>query len=133
MEPTKATFGRIVPNPKLKLLDQVREVCRLKYFSLRTEECYVGWVKRFLVFVKQEQGQWRHPRELGAAEVTRFLSDLAADARVSASTQNQALNALVFLFREVLGQALGDLGDTLRASRPKRLPVVLTREEVRRL
>lgn len=126
-------FGRIIPNPKLKLLDQVREVCRLKHFSLRTEQTYAAWARRFLVHAKHRAGHWRHPKDMGGAEVTAFLSHLAGEAKVSASTQNQALNALVFLYREVLGLELGDLAEALRAIRPKRLPVVLTREEVGRL
>lgn len=133
MNPTKATFGIIIPNPKLKLLEQVREVCRLKHYSLRTEQSYGAWIKRFLVHSKTRQGGWKHPREMGTAEVKDFLSHLAVDVRVSASTQNQAFNALLFLYRDVLGTPLGELADTLRATRPKRLPVVLTREETRRL
>ena len=99
MNPTKATFGIIVPNPKLKLLEQVREVCRLKHYSLRTEQSYGAWIKRFLVHSKTRQGGWRHLREMGTAEVKGFLTHLAVDVRVSASTQNQAFNALVFLYR----------------------------------
>lgn len=133
MEKAKATFGRFIPNPKLKLLDQVREICRVRHFSLRTEQAYTAWIRRYLRHVKERDGQWRHPKELGAPDVTRFLSHLAVDCKVAASTQNQALNSLVFLYREVLGIDLADLADAVRAKRPKRLPVVLTREEVRRL
>lgn len=133
MKAQKATFGRVVPNPSFKLFDQVREVCRIKHFSLRTEQAYVGWAKRYVFFLKARNGRWQHPKDSGAAEVREFLSALARESKVAASTQNQALNALVFLYQEVLGLGLGELGETLRAVRPKRLPVVLTRAEVQRL
>ncbi len=116
------------PNPKLKLLDQVSEVMRFKDYSLRTEGTYREWIKRYIFF----HGK-RHPREMGRAEVERFLSDLAVRRKVAASTQNQAFNALLFLYREVLHQELGQLGEVERAKRPERLPVVLTRAEVERL
>jgi len=119
---------RIIPNPKARLFDQVREVMRLKHYSLRTERTYLEWMKRFIFF-----HQKRHPREMGAVEVKGFLTDLAVRRGVAASTQNQALNALVFLYREVLGVTLGDIGEYARAKRPERLPVVLTRTEVQRL
>jgi len=95
---------------------------------LRTEEAYVGWTRRFILF----HGK-RHPLEMGEGEVTQFLSALAVHEHVSASTQNQALCALPFLYREVLSQDLGWLDDVIHAKRPKRLPVVLTRQEVRTL
>ena len=95
-------------------------------YSRKTEKTYVGWIRRFILF----HGK-RHPRELGAAEVTRYLSALATTGRVAASTQNQALSALLFLYREVLGVDLPWLHDIVRARRPTRLPVVLTRDEVR--
>ena len=117
-----------VPNPKLKLLDQVSEVMRFKHLSLRTEQAYRQWIKRFIFF----HGK-RHPRELGAAEVRSFLNDLAVRQQVAVATQNQALNALVFLYREVLHLALEDFGVIERPTRPARLPVVLRTEEVRRL
>lgn len=117
-----------VPNPKLKLLDQVSEVMRFKHYSLRTERTYREWIKRFILF----HGK-RHPRELGAPEVERFLSDLAVRGRVAASTQNQAFNALLFLYRQVLHQDLGRLEEVERAHRPERLPVVLTRAQVERV
>jgi integron integrase len=131
MDLTKASFPRkalITPNPKLRLLDQVREVARLRHFSLRTEQAYADWIKRFIFFHNK-----RHPREMGAPEVTAFLSDLAVGRKVAASTQNQALNALVFLYREVLHLELEGLSDCVRAQRPFRLPVVLTRDETARL
>ena len=133
MKAQKATFGQVVPNPKFKLFDQVREVCRVKHFSLRTEQTYVGWARRYVFFLKARRGGWVHPKDGGAAEVREFLSALARESKVAASTQNQALNALVFLYQEVLGVPLGELGEALRAVRPKRLPVVLTRGEVQRL
>src|SRR5438034_9768081 len=86
-----------IPNPKLKLLDQVSEVMRFKHYSLRTETTYREWIKRYILF----HGR-RHPRDMGPAEVSSFLSDLAVTRRVAASTQNQAFNALLFLYREVL-------------------------------
>lgn len=94
-----------VPNPKLKLLDQVSEVMRFKHLSLRTEEAYRQWIKRFILF----HGK-RHPRELGAVAVRAFLNDLAVRLNVAVATQNQALNALVFLYKEVLRLDLGELG-----------------------
>jgi integron integrase len=113
---------------KPKLLDQVREAIRMRHYSIRTEEAYVGWIKRFIFF----HGK-RHPLEMGQQEITRFLSALAVKEHVSASTQNQALCALLFLYREVLARDIGWLDDVVRARRPRRLPVVLTRQEVRML
>ena len=117
-----------IPNPKLKLLDQVSEVMRFKHYSIRTETTYRDWIKRFIFF----HGK-RHPREMGAQEVGQFLSDLATTRKVAASTQNQAFNALLFLYREVLHKDWGELGEVERAKRPQRLPVVLTRGEVDRV
>jgi integron integrase len=117
-----------IPNPKLKLLDQVSEVMRFKHYSIRTERTYREWIKRFILF----HGK-RHPREMGALEVGRFLSALAVERRVAASTQNQAFNALLFLYGQVLHQELGQIGEIERAKRPQRLPVVLTRSEVERV
>jgi len=110
-----------------KLLDQVRDAIRLKHYSYRTEQAYVGWIKRYIYF----HGV-RHPSEMGAPEVEAFLTHLAVKENVAASTQNQALSALLFLYREVLHQDLGPV-DALRAKRPKRLPTVLTKEETLRL
>lgn len=111
-----------------RLLDQVRDRIQRKHYSLRTEEAYVHWIKRFIFF----HGK-RHPREMGAPEVERFLTHLAVAGRVSASTQNQAKSALLFLYKEVLGQTLPWLDNIESAQRPKRLPVVLTTEEVEAL
>ena|SRR5579864_1109681 len=107
----------------MKLLDQVRQVLRLRHYSYRTEQCYVAWITHYLRFSKGD-GAWRHPRELGAGDVERFLSHLAIARHVSSSTQNQALNALVFLYRAVLQLDLGDF-NSVRAIRR------LDREEYR--
>jgi integron integrase len=123
---------RLIPNPKAKLREQFSEVCRFKRFSSRTEESYWGWVRRFLVYHKNGS-VWRHPRELGASEVQSYLTHLAVRGGVAAATQNQALNALVFLYREVLGCDLEQGLEFERARRPKRLPVVLSQDEVKRL
>lgn len=111
-----------------RLLDQVRQALRLKHYALRTEESYVGWVRRFILFHHK-----RHPQTLGTPEVEAFLSDLAVNQHVAASTQNQALSALLFLYTVVLKQPLAGPLNTVRAKQPQRLPTVLTREEVRRV
>lgn len=108
-----------------KLLDRVRERIRYKHYSLRTEESYVQWVKRFVVF----HGK-RHPSEMGAPEVEAFLTSLAVEGNVAASTQNQARSALLFLYKEVLGSELPWLDNVEQAKKPRRLPVVLTEDEV---
>ena len=110
------------------LLDEVRRQVRLRHYSLRTEQAYVGWIRRFV----HANGR-RHPRELGAAEVESFLSALATAGRVAAGTQNQALSALLFLYREVLRVELPWMESLVRAKRPQRVPTVLSRGEVRRL
>jgi integron integrase len=129
--PAKAAF--VVANPKSKLLDQLREVLRLKHYSLRTEEAYGQWVRRYLKFHRNQAGVWRHPREMGAAEVVAFLNHLAEVEHVAAATQNQALNAISFLYAQVLGLELGDLGEFLAASKRRRVPVVLSKDETQRL
>jgi integron integrase len=111
-----------------RLLDQVREEIRIRHYSIRTEQAYVQWIRRFILFHRK-----RHPREMGAAELTAFLTDLAVQRNVAASTQNQALNAILFLYRDVLKIDLPWLGDVQRAKKPQRLPVVFTREEVKAL
>ena len=108
-----------------RFLDRVHAAIRVRHLSFRTEKAYVGWIRRFVVF----NGK-RHPREMGEPEVTRFLSHLAVAGRVSASTQNQALAAILFLYRDVLGQDLDWLDDVVRAKHTVRLPVVLTREQM---
>jgi len=113
-------------NPgKPRLLDDVRARMRRLGLSLRTEEAYLGWIRRFILF----HGK-RHPAQMGAREVEMFLTSLAVKDRVAASTQNQALAALLFLYREVLGVILPWMDDIRRAKRPERLPCVLTRDEV---
>lgn len=112
------------PQPP-KLLEQLRNRVRFKHYSLATERQYVHWVKRFILFHNK-----RHPHEMGPAEVEAFLTHLAVDGHVSASTQNQALSALLFLYREVLEQDLPWLQEVVRVKRPARLPVVLTQTEV---
>ncbi len=111
---------------KPKLLDQVRLTLRARHYSRKTEESYVTWIRRFILF----HGK-RHPLEMSEREVNAFLTHLAVKKHVSSSTQNQALSALLFLYRHVLGRELGDLGNVIRARKPTRLPVVLTREEVK--
>jgi len=108
-----------------RLLDRVRHALRLRHRSPRTESAYVHWIRRFILF----HGK-RHPAEMGEEEVRAFLTHLAVEARVSASTQNQAMSALVFLYREVLARELGDFSGSVRARTPQRLPVVLSRSEV---
>jgi integron integrase len=120
---------RVKPDgDKPKLLDEVRRVIRLKHYSIRTEQSYCEWIKRFILFSGK-----RHPKEMGEAEVTDFLSHLAADLNVAASTQNQALSAILFLYGEVLELELGWLEGVERARRPAKLPVVFTREEAERV
>lgn len=108
-----------------ELLDQLREQIRLRHYSIRTETQYAHWVRRFVLF----HGK-RHPRDMEAQEVEAFLAHLALAGRIAAATQNQALSALLFLYREVLGQDLPWMREVVRAKRPARLPVVLTQREV---
>jgi integron integrase len=111
---------------KPKLLDQVRYKIRLKHYSIRTEQAYVDWIKRFTLFHRN-----RHPASMGVPEVRAFLSHLAVERHVAASTQRQALSAIVFLYREILERDSGWLEDMERAKKPERLPVVFSRAEVR--
>ena len=122
------TAGNQIPptSQKPKLLDQVRHAIRARHYSYRTEKAYVHWVKRFVFFHDK-----RDPAEMGEAEIGRFLSALATELQVSASTQNQALNALLFLYKEVLHKQIGFVDGVVRAKRPQRLPVVLTRQEIK--
>ncbi len=120
---------KIVPSrPSPRLLEAVREAIRARHYSPRTEKTYIGWVRRFVVF----HGK-RHPRKMGADEIRTFVSWLATERNVSASTQNQALSALLFLYRDVLGERVGWIEGIQLAKRPARLPVVLTREEAHAL
>jgi hypothetical protein len=110
---------------KSPLLESVREALSLHHYSPRTREAYVGWVRRFVLFHHRQ-----HPLSMGAGEISTFLSDLATRGKVSASTQNQALAALLFLYGEVLHRPLEFVGGVLHAKRPAGLPVVMSREEV---
>ena len=114
--------------PPPKLLDQVRTVAALRHLSPRTVEAYTHWIRRFILFHKK-----KHPLTMGAPEVHSFLSHLALSLKVSASTQNQALNAIAFLYHQVLQRELGELDQIPRAKRPKRLPVVFSPTEVRQV
>jgi len=113
-------------SPPPKLLDQLRAALRVRHYSRRTEETYYQWVKRYIYF-----HQVRHPAEMAEAEINAFLSHLAVKENVSPSTQNQALSALLFLYRHVLGKEIDSLGDVVRARKQKRLPVVLVVDEVK--
>ena len=108
-----------------KLLNRVRDAIRLKHYSIRTEQAYTDWIKRYIFFHNK-----RHPQDMGAPEIEAFLTHLAVERNVAASTQNQALSAILFLYREVLHIEIDASIDAVRAKRPKRLPVVLTKEEV---
>lgn len=108
----------------MRLLDQVRQVIRKKHYSIRTEQAYTDWIKRFILFHDK-----RHPKDMGEIEISQYISYLAVKRNVAASTQNQALNAIVFLYKQVLERELGDFGSMERAKRPKRLPTVLTKNE----
>lgn len=137
-----ASRAQFIPNPKSRLFDQVREVLRFHHYSFRTEKTYAHWIRRFLLFhrgkaengkLKGENKGWQHPKDMGAAEVSAYLSHLAVAGNVAAATQRQALNALVFLYDQVLLTPLGDLGEFARVERPARLPEVLTQEETRQV
>ncbi len=108
-----------------KLIEQVQDVIRLKHYSYKTEKSYVNWVKRYIIFHDK-----RHPQEMGGKEIKEFLTHLAVEGNVAASTQNQALNAILFLYKEVLKQELDLKIDAVRAKRSRYLPTVLTKEEV---
>ena len=121
-----SSLSRPTEANKPKFLDEIRQLMRLRHYSRRTEEAYIGWIRRYILF----HGK-RHPRDLGESDIAKFLSSLAVEGRVAASTQNQALNALLFLYKEVLRRQLGFIGETVRAKRPAKLPVVLSRAEVK--
>lgn len=108
-----------------KLLDQVKDVIRLKHYSIRTEDSYVGWIKRFILFHDK-----RHPKEMGTPEIEAFLTHLAVDEKVASSTQNQAFNAILFLYKQVLKMELDKPINSIRAKKPRHLPSVLTQAEV---
>ena len=113
---------------KPRLLDQVRDVIRCKHYSIRTENTYTEWIRRYIRFHNK-----RHPKDLNEQHISAFLTHLAVNRKVASSTQNQALCALVFLYRQVLKIDLGDFGNVIRAKKPSRLPVVFTRDEVRQI
>jgi len=112
----------------MKLLDQVRDSIRKRHYSIRTEEAYINWIKQFILF----HGK-RHPSEMGEKEIAAFISYLATGRKVAASTQNQALNAIVYLYKHVLRIEIGDLGQMERAKKPVKLPVVMSKDEVKRV
>jgi integron integrase len=120
-----STLAKPFSADKPKLLERVRDICRYRHYSIRTEDAYVQWIRRYILF----HGK-RHPEILGEDDVRAFLTHLAVNGKVAASTQNQALSALLFLYDAVLHQPLGWVTNVERAKRPQRLPVVLTREEV---
>ena len=114
-----------MPQKPKKLLDRVREKIRLKNYSFKTEQAYGNWIKQYIVFHNK-----KHPLDMGAVEIEAFLTHLAVDRNVAASTQNQALSAILFLYREVLSQPVAIDFQYVGAKRPKRLPVVLTKTEI---
>ncbi len=118
----------ITPEIEVKLLECVRSVILTKHFSQRTATCYVSWIRRFILFHHR-----CNPRDMGQKEVTAFLSDLAVRGKVAASTQNQALAALIFLYKDVMGEELPWMDDIVRAKRPARIPVVMSRGEITRV
>jgi integron integrase len=113
------------PRPS-RLMDQMREALRSRHYSPKTEKVYVMWAERFIRFHKM-----RHPKDMGEREINEFLTHLAVEQHVSSSTQNQALAGLLFLYRSVIGRDVGDLGGVVRARKPTRVPIVMTRDEVR--
>jgi len=153
-------LGKFLPNPKLKLREQLAEVCRFRHMSHRTEGAYWHWIRDYLRFhrgkvqdssgselatgstthpasghllPKAEKVGWRHPREMGVAEVRDYLSYLAVERKVAAATQRQALNGIVFLYQEVLGLELGEIGELERPTRKVNVPTVLSQGEMRRV
>ena len=126
-QPTEP-LGLVSGKPRPRLYDRIIEVLRVHHYSRRTEQAYVGWIRRFLEF-----HHGRHPALMAETELTAFLTHLAVNGHVAASTQNQALSALLFLYQQVLNVKLDWLENVVRAKRPKRLPVVLTQDEVRRV
>lgn len=116
----------VSPTPPPKLLDRVRWHLRVKHYSIRTEQAYVDWIRRFILFHNK-----RHPDMMGEEEITSFLTHLAVERHVAASTQNQALSALLFFFQQVLDRKLDFMDKIERVSRPATIPVVFTRKEAR--
>jgi integron integrase len=124
----RAVTARVATGSPGDLIEEVRGKLRVKHYSLRTEQAYLAWIRRFILTNRK-----RHPRDMGGEEVEAFLSRLASDGDVAAGTQNQALAALLFLYRNVLGVDLPWMKNVVRAKRPRRVPVVLSRDEVQRL
>ena len=116
----------LIPVPAPRLIDQVSTICRRRHLSQRTEEAYRFWIRRYILFHRKQ-----HPREVGTAGITPFVNYLATEQRVAASTQSQALNAVLFLYRDVLEMEVGHLSGLRRIQRPARLPIVMAVEEVR--
>jgi integron integrase len=116
------------PTNKPRLFDEVRTVARMRHLSIRTEQAYASWIRRFILFHKK-----KHPAEMGEAEIRGFISQLAVEGQISASTQTVALSALLFLYRDVLKKALPYVANIERAQKPKRLPLVFTRDEAKRI
>ena len=110
--------------PPKRLLDQVRDRIRMKHYSIRTEQAYASWIKRFILFHNK-----KHPKDMGKQEIESFLTHLALDLNVASSTQNQAFNAILFLYNQVLHQPLEDKISAVRAKKPRRLPTVMTNDE----
>jgi integron integrase len=125
IRPAEEPPDRLRPH-KPKLMERMSLALRARHYSLRTEQAYAQWVRRFIFFHKL-----RHPAGMGEPEINAFLTHLAVDAKVSSSTQNQALSAILFLYRHILGREVGQIGDVIRAQRPRRLPVVMNRDEVK--
>ena len=123
MDSSLAPFPAV---PQPKLLDQVRVFLRTRHYSIRTEQAYLDWIRRFILFHKK-----RHPKEMGEPEIAQFLSHLATDLNVATSTQNQALSALLFLYQQVFDRRLGTFSGMERVTKPAKIPVVLTQQEVR--
>ena len=113
---------------KTKLVDQVRYQIRTKHYSMKTEGVYINWIKQYIFFHNK-----KHPCEMGEREINQFLTFLAVKRQVSASTQNQALSAVLFLYKYVLHIELGDLGRVVRAKRSKKIPVVFSRDEIKKI
>lgn len=118
----------MIRHRKKKLLDRVRDASRTKHYCIRTEQSCVGWIRRFILF-----HDTRHPKEMGADEIEEYLTYLAVERKVAASTQNQALGALLFLYQDVLKKDLERPADAVRAKKPKRLPTVLTKGKAQRV
>lgn len=128
MDSSDGPFNVSLPEDvaKPKLLDQVRSVLRARHYSIRTEQAYLDWIRRFILFHEK-----RHPGDMGETEISQFLTHLAVDGKVAVSTQNQALSALLFLYQKVLERKLGEFKGVERVTKPARIPVVLTKEEIR--